>query len=168
MHQGPKFRDAPPPGPPPVDQSDPNAAFFKIGFIERSQRKIFAAVFSEYGLHPSQGFSLSMIVHRPGRSQRELADDLRIERATVTVTLQKLERGGFIRREADPDDQRVMRIYPTEKGINAVNNITVEIQRFHEACAKSLTDEQRQQLLELLQKLENTVVDYLQGLNRPD
>ena len=156
MHQGPKFRDAPPPGPPPVDQSDPNAAFFKIGFIERSQRKIFAAVFSEYGLHP------------PGRSQRELADDLRIERATVTVTLQKLERGGFIRREADPDDQRVMRIYPTEKGINAVNNITVELQRFHEACAKSLTDEQRQQLLELLQKLENTVVDYLQGLNRPD
>ena len=61
-----------------------------------------------------------------------------------------------------------MRIYPTEKGINAVNNITVEIQRFHEACEKSLTDEQRQQLLELLQKLENTVVDYLQGLNRPD
>ena len=26
----------------------------------------------------------------------------------------------------------------------------------------------RQELLELLQKLENTVVDYLQGLNRPD
>lgn len=164
MHQGPKFRDAPPPGPPPVDQSDPNAAFFKIGFIERSQRKIFAAVFSEYGLHPSQGFSLSMIVHRPGRSQRELADDLRIERATVTVTLQKLERGGFIRREPDPDDQRIMRIYPTEKGITAETAVTAEMTRFHDACDESLTPEQHQQLRALLQKLEDAVVNYQQRL----
>ena len=139
--------------------------------LHSARRTAKDTLLTEYGLQNlGQPMLLSILRQKPdgtADSQRELADDLRIERATVTVTLQKLERGGFIRREADPDDQRVMRIYPTEKGINAVNNITVEIQRFHEACAKSLTDEQRQ-LLELLQKLENTVVDYLQGLNRPD
>ena len=138
----------------------------KIGFIERTQRKVFASLFAQYGVHPSQGFALSMVVHKPGRSQRELADDMRLERATVTVTLQKLERGGFIRREPDPDDQRVMRIYPTEKGIEAENNIGQEIARFHKACTDSLTLEQHRQLSELLQKLEDTIVEYQEELNR--
>lgn len=161
-------RNLDPPPPPPEDRPKPKEShrtFMKIGFIERSQRKIFAAVFSQYGLHPSQGFALSMVVHRPGRSQRELADDMRIERATVTVTLQKLERGGFIRREPDPDDQRVMRIYPTQQGIEAEHNITAEMDRFHAACIESLTPEQHEQLSGLLQKLEDAVVAYQQGLN---
>lgn len=155
----------PPPGPPPMDRSDPRRALMKIGFISRSQRKVFASVFSQYGVHPSQGFALSMIVHQPGRSQRELADAMRLERATVTVTLQKLERGGFIRREPDPDDQRVMRIFPTQKGIEAETNITSEIDRFHQACIESLDSEQRQQLSELLQKLEDAIIGYQEKLN---
>lgn len=167
MPRGSKIPERPPfPDSPFPQVSDSRNIFFKIGFIERSHRKIFASVFSQYGLHPSQGFALSMIVHRPGRAQRELADDMRIERATVTVTLQKLERGGFIRRELDPDDQRVMRIYPTEKGIEVETNITDEMERFHAACAEILTTEQRSQLIDLLQHIENSVIDYQQRLNR--
>lgn len=166
MYRGSVFPPPPPPEPPEKDALGDNmhAAFMKIGFIERSQRKVFATVFNQYGLHPSQGFALSLIVHRPGRSQRELADDMRIERATVTVTLQKLERGGFIRREPDPDDQRIMRIYPTEKGITAETAVTAEMTRFHDACDESLTPEQHQQLRALLQKLEDAVVNYQQRL----
>jgi len=163
-HHGPA--GGPPPGPPPFEPNDPRRSFMKIGFIERTQRKVFASPFGQYGVHPSQGFALSMVVHKPGRSQRELADDMRLERATVTVTLQKLERGGFIRREPDPDDQRVMRIYPTEKGIEAETSIGLEIERFHKACTDSLTSEQHHQLSDLLQKLEDAIIEYQEGLNR--
>ncbi len=168
IHRGPHHDPhyGPPHDPPKLERSDPRRSFMKIGYIERCQRKVFASVFAQYGVHPSQGFALSVVVHKPGRSQRELADDMRLERATVTVTLQKLERGGFIRREPDPDDQRVMRIYPTEKGIEAENNIGKEIERFHRACIESLTLEQHQQLSDLLQKLEDAVMGYQETLNR--
>ncbi len=153
-----------PPIKPELDQRDPRIVFFQIGYIERTQRKIFAAVFSKYQLHPSQGFALSTIVRFPGRSQRELADAMRIERATVTVTLQKLERGGFIRREPDPDDQRIMRIYPTQKGIDAEAYITGEMKRFHEACSKALTEDESLRMRHLLQKLEDAVLQYQQTI----
>ena len=165
MNRSPVTPVPPVPGSPMPRNGDSHRAFMKIGFIDRSQRKVFATVFGQYGLHPSQGFTLSMVVRNPGRSQRELADDMRIERATVTVTLQKLERGGFIRREPDPGDQRVMRIYPTQQGIEAESNIKAEMERFHEACIEALSPEQHEQLTELLQKLENAVVAYQQSLN---
>lgn len=167
MYRGSAFPKPEPPAPNPEMERDPlHRSFMKLGYIERCQRKVFASVFGQYGVHPSQGFALSMVVHKPGRSQRDLAEDMRLERATVTVTLQKLERGGFIRREPDPEDQRVMRIYPTEKGIEAENNISREIELFHQACLQSLTPEQHGQMTDLLQKLEDAIVGYQETLNR--
>ena len=58
-----------------------------------------------------------------------------------------------------------MRIYPTQRGIEAEASITAEMQRFHAACSESLTPEQHTQLIGLLQKLEDTVVAYQEGIN---
>ena len=52
-------------------------------------------------------------------SQREIAEHLRIKPPTVNVTVQRLEKAGFLFRKADEKDQRVSRIYLTEKGKQA-------------------------------------------------
>ena len=111
----------PPPGPPKGDlpESDEEFFFRHIGILERTQRKVHRTIFSQQGLHPSQGIALVTIIDLPGQSQRELADRLHIERATLTGMVQKLEKGGFIERRPDPADQRILRLYPTEKGLES-------------------------------------------------
>ena len=52
-------------------------------------------------------------------SQREIAEKLRIKPPTVNVTVQRLEKAGFLCRKADEKDQRISRIYLTEKGRQA-------------------------------------------------
>lgn len=68
------------------------------------------------GLHPGQMPMISLLGRHPGMSQREIADKLHIKPPTVTVSLRRMEKNGFITKKADDEDQRVIRIYLSDKG----------------------------------------------------
>lgn len=73
----------------------------------------------ELGIYPGQIPVLGLLSHGDGLSQKEIAEKLRIKPPTVNVSVQRLEKAGFLYREADAKDQRVSRIYLTEKGHRA-------------------------------------------------
>ena len=73
----------------------------------------------ELGIYPGQIPVLGLLAHRDGLSQKEIAERLRIKPPTVNVTVQRLEKAGFLYRKADEKDQRISRIYMTEKGKQA-------------------------------------------------
>ncbi len=88
--------------------------------------------FRELGVHPRQLPVLKRLSEREGASQRELADLLYIKPSTVTVTIQRLEKAGLVRRSADEVDMRISRIYLTEQGREAVkslHNISDEMEK---------------------------------------
>lgn len=68
------------------------------------------------GLHPKQPMVLYMVNNNFGLNQRELAKMLRVRAASVTVILQRLEKSGMITRLQDEQDQRITRVYITDKG----------------------------------------------------
>jgi MarR family transcriptional regulator, organic hydroperoxide resistance regulator len=74
------------------------------------------ALFARAGLYPGQPPCLHLLWEKDGRSQSELAEQLNIRPATMTKMVSRLEKAGFVRREADPHDQRVSLIYLTEAG----------------------------------------------------
>ena len=120
---GPEFV---PPGPAEesIEERQPDAAepvsmttVRRIEYIGRLHHMAFRSVLAEDALPPAQVQALKVIIHSPGMSQRELSDRLRIQRATTTVMLQKMEKAGYIDRRADPMDQRIYRIYPTEAAL---------------------------------------------------
>lgn len=51
-----------------------------------------------------------------GRSHVELQSLLRLEGATVTGLLQRMERAGLVQGKPDPTDKRVQRVFLTEQG----------------------------------------------------
>ena len=73
---------------------------------------------NEIGLHVGQEMLLSGLWQKEGITQTELAEYVKIQPATVTNMLQRLERGGFVERRSDVADQRISRVYTTEKGRN--------------------------------------------------
>ena len=70
----------------------------------------------ELGIYPGQIPVLGLVAKKDGLSQRELAKILNIKPPTVNVSVQRLEKAGFLYKKADEKDQRVTRIYLTEKG----------------------------------------------------
>ena len=88
----------------------------------RIDRRFMAKCFGqmqELGIYPGQIPVLGLLAHKDGLSQREIAEKLHIKPPTVNVTVQRLEKAGFLYREADEKDQRISRIYMTEKGKQA-------------------------------------------------
>ncbi|MEA1871112.1 MAG: MarR family winged helix-turn-helix transcriptional regulator [Candidatus Bipolaricaulota bacterium] len=74
------------------------------------------ALMGGIGLYCGQGIALQQLWRKDGITQSELAHGLRVAPATVTISLQRMEKLGLIERRPDPHDQRGSRVFLTEKG----------------------------------------------------
>ena len=77
--------------------------------------KAYAAM-KELDVHPRQIPLLFILQKKEGMSQREICDEMKIKPPTVAVSIKRMEKAGLIERKPDEKDQRVTRIYMTEKG----------------------------------------------------
>ena len=59
---------------------------------------------------------LMNLYRHPGMSQHDVARRLLVGRSNITMLLPQLEKQGVLRRESDPKDRRVMRLYLTPPG----------------------------------------------------
>ena len=82
----------------------------------RHHRQRAEELLNDIGLHTGQEMLLCALWEKEGITQTELADYLMLRPATVTNTLQRLEREGFVERRPDIEDQRISRVYTTPKG----------------------------------------------------
>ncbi len=71
---------------------------------------------SKQHLHVGQEMLLKYLWNQDGLSQKEIGELMEIQSATVTRMVIRMERAGFVERRTDPDDQRVSRVYLTERG----------------------------------------------------
>lgn len=67
-------------------------------------------------IHPGQCGMLWGLSQNDGLSQKELAKKMRITPPSITVMIRKMEAEGLIKKKQDEKDQRITRIYITEKG----------------------------------------------------
>jgi MarR family transcriptional regulator, transcriptional regulator for hemolysin len=94
---------------------------------------------------------------RSWRTQRELAEALGIEGATLTHHLAGLERAGLVTRTRDPDNRRVQRVDLTEAGDAAFHRLRRAASSFDQRLRSGLDDSDIQQLRELLAQLLSNV-----------
>ena len=65
----------------------------------------------ELGIYPGQIPVLGLVAKKDGLSQRELAKILHIKPPTVNVSIQRLEKAGFLYKKPDEKDQRVTKTF---------------------------------------------------------
>jgi len=107
----------------------------------------------EIGLHKGQGFVLFHLWHHDGIPQNVIAHALRVSPATVTNTLKRMERDGWIERRRDPDDQRIVRVYLTEKAKAMREEAREAFRDLEREVTSVLTKDERKTLQGLLEKL---------------
>lgn len=86
----------------------------------RLHRIVLERALSKTGVYRSQHQILMHIADKPNASQKEIAKMLHVTTATIAVSLKKLEKGGYIKRVVDQDDNRFNQICITEKGSKIV------------------------------------------------
>jgi DNA-binding MarR family transcriptional regulator len=105
---------------------------------------------NEIGLHVGQEMLLSGLWENEGITQTELAENVMIQPATVTNMLQRMERGGFVERRPDVNDQRVSRVYTTERGRDMEATVQERWAKLEQEAFDGLNVEERVLLRRLL------------------
>ncbi|HKS90984.1 MAG TPA: MarR family transcriptional regulator [Tepidiformaceae bacterium] len=128
---------------------------------DRALRSFFAAsalldpirllIWDRDGLTVTQLRLLGHLYDHEGLSNAELADRLYVTRPSVSALLERLERGGFIRREVSPTDRRGICIWLEEPGRTAVSSLRAEIREYGVELMTGMTEAQREAMADSLQ-----------------
>lgn len=101
----------------------------------------------------SQRRLLSIIKKLGLSTQRELVDKMGIRPPSLSALVVKLEAKGFITRVKDEQDRRNFNISITEEGEEALNKMQEEHEQILQNLFSALTEEERLEASQLLQKL---------------
>lgn len=127
--------------------------------IASISRKLFDAFEREVGMIPPMYFMLDAIASEDGISQAELGRLFEVVPPRVTRLAQKMEADGFVRRERDPEDNRVVRIYLTPDGREVFEEASSRHRSFSHKLQKALEISEKKELQRLLAKLQNALDD---------
>jgi DNA-binding MarR family transcriptional regulator len=108
-------------------------------------------------LHPGQVPVVMALSKNGGLSQRELSEKLTVRPSTVAVMLQRMERSGLVRRVPDEKDQRVSRVFLSEKGQTLLDRMREKMETLDQDCLKDFTSEE----VALLKQFMNRVRENL-------
>lgn len=84
---------------------------------------------------------LNHLFEQEGLSNAELADRLYVTRPSVSALLERLERGGFIRREVSPNDRRGICIWLEPRGRQAVASLVNESRVYAASLMEEMSEE---------------------------
>lgn len=97
----------------------------------------------DYDVYPGQPPLLMRLSQQDGQSQRELAAGMLVKPATLTVMLGRMEKTGLVSRAPDDRDQRVTRVYLTDKGRIAAEAVMRAIEEVEARCFEGFLPEER-------------------------
>lgn len=115
------------------------------------------------GLKGCHASYLTEICTNPGLSQDRLARLICINKSNVARQVATLEEEGFIIRKPSIADKRVMELYPTEKTLELLPQIS-QVQTQWEAClTQDLTEEEHALFSKILSRMKDRASDYMEA-----
>ena len=108
-----------------------------------------------YGLKGCHASYLAEICACPGISQDKLAQKICINKSNVARQAAILEDDGFILRKPSQADKRVMELYPTEKALTLMPEITEILNKWEDFLLADLSEEEVEHVHFILQRMRD-------------
>jgi len=121
--------------------------------VKLHRYKVHEKLVNHPELYPGQPPLLFQLDREDGQTQKSLAEQLRRAPATVTVMLKRMEASGYVRREADPNDLRSLRVYLTNQGRSALKDLREVFQELEHQAQEGFTPEETQLMSALAQRM---------------
>ena len=142
---------------PSVEKVDTSYLETLLGYNARRAALAVIAQFLErmavYDLKPVEFSVMSVIVHNPGVTSRQLCAALNILPPNLVGLVQSLEARSLIERLPHPHDGRAMGLHPTEQGQELMLKAEATASELEMRIGSKLTPNQVQTLVTLLQKI---------------
>jgi DNA-binding MarR family transcriptional regulator len=112
----------------------------------------------EVGLYPGQELLMMRLWESGPQRQADLAAEVGTDSASMTRTVQRLERAGYVRRVPDPADRRVTRVEPTPASIGLRTKVERIWTHLEQLTIAEMTTEQQEDALRCLCRMEDNLL----------
>ena len=108
-----------------------------------------------YGLTPIQHLILEALWRKDGISASDIGKKLVLDGATLSGVLDRMATGGWILKESDAEDKRVLRIFLTAKSKSLRSRLSEARNQTNEELLKSFTLEEKVLLKRFLRDMQS-------------
>ncbi len=146
--------------PMPYDDPDTSKALNRtLHWLSRMHFQYCDAQFDSLGISPGQVPILMELGRHGEMSQKDLADKVRVTPATISGTLKRLEKNGFIERKPMQDDMRVSLVSLSAEGKQLMEEARSIFHEADEIPLQGFSNEERAQLLAYFKRMANNMRD---------
>jgi DNA-binding MarR family transcriptional regulator len=122
-------------------------------------KKMLQAFERDTGVSPGKYFVLRMLARTDGISQGELWNRFEVDPSRITRLAKSLEKEDLVRRERDPEDNRVVRMYLTEEGHRTIGEFSGRYERFERRVREAVSEDDLGELQRILSVLTEAMKD---------
>ena len=147
-------------GAPPATAVD-GPISYSIFRLARSHHLMARRLLQTVGLHPGQEMVMMRLWEAGPQRQVDLVNVLDGDAATMTRTIARLERAGFVRRSRSTSDRRTVIIESTPAGSALRDEVRMLWRQLEEQTVIGLTADEKSILLQLVVKVDSHLTEQL-------
>ena len=136
---------------------------FLIHDVSRLRRSAFDRCLKPLNVTRSQWWVLAYLSREDGMTQTKLAEELDLGKVAIGGLIDRLEKSGLVRREADSNDRRVNRIFLEPKSKQLIARMRKVSHRMNEQILAGLADEKLEHTAKTLDAMKHNLLGYLQA-----
>jgi len=136
---------------------------FLIHDVSRLRRSAFDRVLKPLNVTRAQWWMLAYLSREDGMTQSQLAVELDMGKVAIGGLIDRLEKGGLVRREADATDRRINRIFLEPKSKQLIAKMRKVSHRLNEKILAGLDDSGLEKAALTLDSMKRNILSYLQS-----
>jgi DNA-binding MarR family transcriptional regulator len=138
---------------------DAEARDFQSAFwaTKRAMTAASEEAFGRHGVRAGQQYILIALWDQDGQTPGQLAKRYGLATPTVTRTATRMEAAGLVKREPDPSDRRLVRLFLTPRAKRLRNAIDREMRDLNDRALASLEPEERRELVRHLTEIRENL-----------
>jgi DNA-binding MarR family transcriptional regulator len=136
---------------------------FLIHDVSRLRRSAFDRCLKPLSVTRSQWWVLAYLSREDGMTQSQLAEELDLGKVAVGGLIDRLEKSGLVRRDADASDRRVNRVFLEPKSKQLIAKMRKVSHRMNEQILDGLADTTLEAAASTLDAMKRNLLTYLQA-----
>ena len=136
---------------------------FLIHDVSRLRRSAFDRCLKPLNVTRSQWWVLAYLSREDGMTQSQLAEELDLGKVAVGGLIDRLEKSGLVRRDADASDRRVNRVFLEPKSKQLITRMRKVSHRMNQQILEGLADEKLEGTAVTLDAMKRNLLSYLQA-----
>ena len=136
---------------------------FLIHDVSRLRRSAFDRCLKPLNVTRSQWWVLAYLSREDGMTQSQLAEELDLGKVAVGGLIDRLEKSGLVRRDADASDRRVNRVFLEPKSKQLIARMRKVSHQLNEQILAGLPDTKLETAALTLDSMKRNLLTYLQA-----